>query len=118
MPKKTMGSLGIILKTRRSSRGLREVALEIGIGPATLMRVENGHVPDVTTFGKVCKWLGEDPAEFLGIKTNATTSGKGQLTVAAHLKANQTNKPETIKALAQMILLAANMQPTPKESGA
>src|SRR5205807_2108861 len=56
MPKKTMGSLGIILKTRRSSRGLREVALEIGIGPATLMRVENGHVPDVTTFGKVCKW--------------------------------------------------------------
>ena len=118
MSKKTLGSLGIILKTRRSSRGLREVAREIGIGPATLMRVENGHVPDVATFGKVCKWLGEDPSAFLGIRTNPAVTESGTLTVAAHLKANQTNEPATIKALAQMILLAANMQPEPKESGA
>jgi transcriptional regulator with XRE-family HTH domain len=90
---------------------LRETATVIGIAPATLLRVEGGRIPDVVTFGKICKWLGVDPAMFLG--TDATSkreSSRERLEVSAHLKADQTPQRKTINALAEMILLAANSQ--------
>ena len=33
MPKRTLGSLGALVKNKRGARKLREVAKEIGIGP-------------------------------------------------------------------------------------
>jgi len=53
--------------TGRCETELAAAVKEIGIGPATLMRVESGRIPDVETFGKICKWLKKDPAEFLGL---------------------------------------------------
>jgi transcriptional regulator with XRE-family HTH domain len=61
MPRRTLGSLGAMVREKRGTRKLRDVAAEIGIGPATLMRVEAGRIPDVGTFGKICRWLGVDP---------------------------------------------------------
>ncbi len=40
-----------------NQRGLREVASEIGIGHATLMRIEHGEAFDVATWLKVQAWL-------------------------------------------------------------
>src|SRR5262249_43349564 len=90
----------------------REAAKIIGISPATLMRVEAGRVPDVGTFGKVCAWLKMDPGSFLGFQAGTepgrSTPLAGALSVSAHLKAEQTPKPETVKALATLILIAAS----------
>jgi transcriptional regulator with XRE-family HTH domain len=116
MPQKTLGSLGAMVRRQRGERKLREVAKEIQIGPATLLRVESGRIPDVTTFGKICKWLGVDPGHFLGWETQTRAGNPNKPTepktilVSAHLRADKTLKPETVKALAKMILLAASGQ--------
>ena len=115
MPKRPLESLGALVRERRGAKKLRETALEIGIGAATLLRVESGRIPDVATFGRICQWLGLSPGVFLGsdegLKDKPGPQGVGQrLLVSAHLKVDQTPRPETIKALAEMILLAANAQ--------
>lgn len=122
MRPRPLSSLGQMVRERRGTRKLREVAREIGIGAATLMRVENGRIPDVTTFGKICQWLGMDPGVFLGFEKarSESGSGAGPLQVSAHFRADQTPQPETAQALAQMILLAARTQPViegPSEDG-
>lgn len=42
---------------------LRPLAKEIGIGYATLMRVEMGHDPDYRTFKKILDWLSAEGTE-------------------------------------------------------
>lgn len=108
MPQKPLESLGKMVRDRRGERKLREVAREIGVGLATLLRVESGRIPDVATFGKICRWLAVDPGQFLGFPEKST--GPQLLTVSAHFKADQNPKQETVSALAQMLLLAANTQ--------
>jgi transcriptional regulator with XRE-family HTH domain len=111
--------LGNEVRKYRRNKSLREAAREIGISPATLMRVESGRVPDVETFGKLCNWLQVDPRSYLGIKTTTTEQPAGatdearadakpsHLVVSAHFKAERTPNPETVKALANMIMFAA-----------
>lgn len=44
--------------------GVREFAKEIGISAATLSRIENGKVPDIETFFKLCFWMKRSSNEF------------------------------------------------------
>jgi transcriptional regulator with XRE-family HTH domain len=116
MTKRTLGSLGAMVRTKRGDRKLREVAKEMDIGPATLLRVESGRIPDVATFGKICRWLEIDPGSFLGwetgteLKKSKKTVEPKTILVSAHLRADRTPKPETVNALAKMILFAARGQ--------
>jgi transcriptional regulator with XRE-family HTH domain len=98
----TIHSLGRLALERRGERGIREIAGEIGISPATLSRVERGKMPDLETFGKICKWLRVDPASILGI-AGAKSESSG---LSVHFRKDQAILPETAKALAQMILAA------------
>lgn len=117
MPRKTLASLGALVRAKRGTQKLREIAREIGIGTATLMRVENGRIPDVTTFAKICRWLEVDPGTFLGFNRKRATPKVSEaesshtLLISAHLRAEQTPKLETVQALAKMILFAAKKQP-------
>ena len=119
MPRRTLESLGTIVRERRGHRKLREVAEEIRISPATLMRVETGRIPDVGTFGKICAWLSIDPGSFLGFdegvaQPSGLPAAPSSLLISAHLKADQLPHLETVSALATLILLAAKTQaPTP-----
>lgn len=114
MPKKPLESLGAIVREKRGTRKLRETAQEIGISPATLLRVEAGRIPDVETFGKLCGWLKKDPNEFLG----TAHSSQPFLSVSAHFRADKNPRPETVNALANMVLLAvASQAPTPDVEG-
>lgn len=98
----TIHSLGRLALDRRGDRGIRLVAAEIGISPATLSRVERGRLPDLDTFGKICKWLRVDPGTVLGIPP-AKSDASG---VSVHFRKDQVLSPNTAKALAQMILAA------------
>ncbi len=117
MRKRLSISLGPMVREKRGHSTLREAAREIGIGPATLMRVENGRIPDLATFGKICNWLDVDPRSFLGFKRTASSQGNRgtdeptALQVPVHLRVDQTPQPETVPALAKMILLALKNQP-------
>jgi transcriptional regulator with XRE-family HTH domain len=113
MPRLTLATLGVRVKEKRGARKLREVAREIGISPATLMRIENGRVPDLGTFGKVCKWLDIDPRPLLGLQS--TLDVNPERTVSAHLKLDQNPKPETVNALAKMIIHAAKLHRSSEE---
>lgn len=90
------------IQLRRAGKGIREAAKEVGVSPATLSRVENGKVPDLETFGKVCSWLGEDPAVYLGIRPSGTTVPRAQL----HFKKGVAIEQDSAQALSEMILLA------------
>lgn len=86
---------------RRGNKGVRETAKNIEISPATLSRVENKKIPDLVTFSKICKWLGDDPSIYLGL--DRTTP----LPIAKiHFKKESAISPDSAKALSEMILLA------------
>lgn len=99
-----IGEFGRLIAAKRGSRGVRAVAAEIGISSATLSRVENGHMPDLATFAKICKWLERDPREFLGIETAAEATSRQKAVV--HFKKKKTVAVETAMALGELILAA------------
>ena len=114
MPRRTLESLGALVRDKRGRRKLRETAAEIGVSPSTLMRVENGRIPDVETFGKLCHWLVLDPGSFLGFEPKqdgGAESATPFTSVSAHYKTDQNPQPATVQALAQMMMLAMRMQP-------
>lgn len=100
--------LASMLKNRRGDKGLRAVANEIGdVSAATLSRIEQGKIPDVDTFIKICKWLEVTTDNFiLGSKKAKPVSTKEQ--VLAHLRADKELKKETVNMLIQMIDMAYN----------
>ena len=108
MPRVTLQNLGTIVREKRGSRGLRSVASEIGTTAPTLSRVESGKMPDLQTFGKLCRWLQVDPATLLEVKAQVAESPNGNLAVA-HLKAEREIDPKTASALANAILRAQLM---------
>lgn len=85
-----------LVQKKKGSMGVRATAAEIGISPTTLSRVERGHLPDMGTLEKICRWLGEDMARFTGI---------GGLQIA--FKKKQTLSMETSKSLAILIEIAS-----------
>ena len=70
MPQPSLKTLGQMVTERRGSRGVRVTAAKIGISPATLSRIENGHLPDLENFQKICRWLKVDPSIVLGFDAN------------------------------------------------
>jgi transcriptional regulator with XRE-family HTH domain len=103
MAKLTLRTLGRKLLEKQGDRGVRETAAEIGISPATLSRVERGYLPDLETFGKICRWLEIDPGEVLGIKVAA---GPAAPKAAVHFRKDREIAPRTAQALAKLILAA------------
>jgi transcriptional regulator with XRE-family HTH domain len=114
MPSRNLGSLGGMVRKKRGERKVRDVAEDIGISAATLLRIESGRIPDVATFGKVCQWLEVDPGSFLGFESKEARVDE-PLTFSAHLKVDRAPKPETVQALAKMILFATKTQKSTQE---
>lgn len=115
MPRHSLANLGALVRSKRGANKLRETAAQIGISAPTLMRVEGGRMPDIETFGKICRWLEIDPGTFLGYRetTTARTAAINRPgpTVSAHFKTERTPEPNTISAIARMLLLVAQSQP-------
>lgn len=102
----TLLRLGGMLRDRRGGRGIREVAHEIGISPATLTRVEGGRLPDIATFQKICSWLKVNPAEILDLPIEKSAIPTDALVAAVHLRADQTLPESAASDLAQLIVIA------------
>jgi transcriptional regulator with XRE-family HTH domain len=97
-----MDELARSVVKKRAGKGIRETAKLIGISPATLSRVEKGNVTDLETFRKICNWLEVDPGTFL--RCSPARSATPEIRV--HFKKDKELKPETAKALAEMIMKA------------
>ena len=97
-------ALSEMIRSKRDNRGLREVAKEIGdVSVSTLSRVENGNLPDIDTYVKICNWL-DVSIEFFTIKKDNNESKK-QI-VVANLRADKTLPQEIAEALIKMVNLA------------
>ncbi len=108
--------LAAMVRARRGQRGLRAVAQEIGgISASTLSRVEQGKLPDLDTFVRLCRWLGVSPEQFTTDAEDQMQATSSSLPsdpdmrrdiITAHLRADRTLDPETAEALVTMIRLA------------
>jgi transcriptional regulator with XRE-family HTH domain len=96
--------LGRLVVAKRGSRGVRAAAADVGISSATLSRVENGHMPDLETFAKICKWLNRDPREFLGFDREEAAPRQA----VVQFKKDRTVSRQTAIALGELILAAQN----------
>jgi transcriptional regulator with XRE-family HTH domain len=94
--------LGRLIATKRGGRGIRAAATDVGTSPATLSRVENGHMPDLVTFAKICRWLDMDPREFLGLEEAEEQHERA----VVHFKKKKTVSMDTANALGELILRA------------
>jgi len=94
--------LGNLLREARGSRGVRDVAADIGVSPATLSRVEGGKLPDILTFRKLCDWLKVDPAEILELQNQP----HGAPIAAVHFRADVLLSVEAASDMAKLILAA------------
>src|SRR5215470_7425309 len=102
--------LGKLVMERRGSEGVREFAKKLGVSPATLSRVENGKLPDLETFSKICDKLDLDPAEILQVgkksSGHAATPSASPITANVHFRADPHQDPEAAQDLAKLILAA------------
>lgn len=95
--------LGRLITKKRGNTGIRAAAAEAGVSSATLSRVENGNIPDLATFAKICRWLEVDPALFLGVDSAERQAAKPAV---VHFRKKKTVSAETAQSLAELILAA------------
>lgn len=93
-----------LVRERRGALGVRAAAAEVGISHATFSRIENGHMPDLETFAKLCEWLEIDPAQYLGIGKEK----KMPSTATVHFRKGNTTDERTAQALGSAIIAAQN----------
>ena len=95
-----------MIRSKRGKKGLREISIEIGgVSPATLSRIEQGKIPDVDTFIKICKWLEVSTDTFIVQKTKKQTKTNHDY-IIAHLRADRELESDTISMLVKMIDMA------------
>jgi transcriptional regulator with XRE-family HTH domain len=100
-----------MLKNKRGEKGLRTVAEEIGgVSYATLSRVEQGKIPDVNTFIRICKWMEVSSDTFIeGEKRKRKEKSiSTREHVVAQLRADRELSKDSLKTLLNVIDLAYN----------
>ena len=106
-PHINLKKLAAHLRTKRGTKGLREVATEIGdVSASTLSRIEQGNVPDVATFMRICRWLGVDSGAFMTETSSEKENIDTPHVIETHLRADRVLPSETINALSEMIRVA------------
>lgn len=99
--------LSSLVKNKRGKKGLRDTAIDIGdISASTLSRIEQGKLPDLDTFFKICKWLGKNSDIFMENKKSTRNTSDVKDKISVHLRSDSTLSSETADALIKMIELA------------
>ena len=102
--------LAALTRSQRGSRGLREIAKEIGnVSPSTLSRVENGKMPDMETFLLLCDWLSVPPAALIKRKEDNRASVSYLSTpeaIAIQFRSDKSLDPATANVLAALVKAA------------
>lgn len=106
-----LAAFGERVAAKRGMLGVRAAAREAGVSPATLSRIENGHIPDLETFERLCRWLGEDPSDFLD-------TPRPQVIGTVQFRKQKTVSRATAAALGELFLRVHEMfNQAPQEAG-
>ena len=91
------------LKTKRESVNLRQAAKQIGdISAATLSRIENGKMPDIENFLRICDWLEVSPHSFIQSSESKNTANTIEI-VEALLKNDKYLDDDTAESIAHIV---------------
>ena len=92
------------LDAQRVAKGLnwKEVSEESGVSASTLTRMSQGRRPDIDGLALLLAWSGLDASNFLP----ETNSPEPLAQIAANLRADRNLKPESAKALEEIIKIA------------
>ena len=94
-----------LVKNKRGRKNLREIAKEIGeVSISTISRIEQGKIPDLSTYMKICEWLEVSPEEFSINISDKEKSHKDE--IFFHLRADRSLSPDVADAITKMIELA------------
>ena len=96
--------LGRKILEKRGSMGVRAAAAEIGIGSATLSRLERGHTSNLETIKKVLAWLEMEIGEYFGHTPTSSINDVDELQIA--FKKTTELDPDTARAMADLIFAA------------
>jgi transcriptional regulator with XRE-family HTH domain len=106
-PKLNSELLASMLKSKRGKKGLRDTATEIGdVSSATLSRVEQGNLPDVETFIRLCKWLGVSTDTFIVGEKIAQAEISEKEKIVFQLRSSRELDTDTINAMVHMVDMA------------
>lgn len=100
-----LDKLAAAIRTKRGKTGLRAAAAEIGSSAPTLSRVEQGRLPDLDTFIRICRWLGQSP-EVFSRDLSSDMKIDHLHEIEMHLRADRILPKETADALSKMVRLA------------
>ena len=99
--------LASMIKSKRGKKGLRDTATEIGsISAATLSRVEQGNLPDVETFIRLCHWLKVPADTFVTAKKIKTTEISEKDRLVYQLRSSRELDSDSINAMISMVDMA------------
>lgn len=70
-------AFGLTVRGARTSLSLRVAAKQIGISPATMLRVESGRACDIETFLRLCSWMGVNPGNYGGSRNLSFADADG-----------------------------------------
>ncbi|HLN20727.1 MAG TPA: helix-turn-helix transcriptional regulator [Bacteroidales bacterium] len=100
-----IAKLSQMVKNRRGKKNLREIAAEIGdVSISTLSRIEQGKVPDLDTFLRICEWLGVPSTDFTSEASINEDDHKTK--VLYHLRADRNLDAGIVESIAKMIEFA------------
>lgn len=106
-PKLNSELLASMLKSKRGKKGLRDTATEIGdVSSATLSRVEQGNLPDVETFIRLCNWLGVSTNTFIVGENVVQTDISEKEKLVFQLRSSRELDADTINAMVHMVDMA------------
>lgn len=109
--------LSMMVIKKRGKIGLRATADMVDISMATLSRIENGKVPDVDTFLRLCKWLEVAPGKFSISTIGSSNNDEAKIektkdVVISSLRADDSLDPKVMKALVEMVNVAYSYNPS------
>lgn len=94
---RTFQSADVRERRRHDGLSLRRAADEVQVSFTTLSRVEAGHVPDLTTYKKLVRWLGiADPS-------NAEQQGTTVQVIAGHLQRDPALSDEDAERISRVV---------------
>ena len=101
--------LSSMIKSKRGKKGLRDTAIEIGnVSSATLSRIEQGNLPDVETFIRLCNWLNVSTDTFVSGSEQPTSVLSEKDKIVFQLRSSQELDHETISAMITLVDIAFN----------
>src|ERR1700739_1134100 len=94
------------LDARRRAEGMswRKLALDAGVSPSTLTRMQQGKSPDVNTFTALSQWLNIPAEKFhLEKSPSAQVSEDPRAVVSTLLRGRRKMNPKALAALQELV---------------